>query len=302
MNHILVKTILFAFIITSFTSFIGLRNDPSAARWLATVKDSNDAYFVSLNLKNIGGYSTVYSCVLIFPMIISMFKYKYIKLPYFIIIYLLFSLFLIYAQYTTALLLFFSSSVLIFLPKKLPTKKLLLIIFGSIIFLLIVRPFLGDLFYYFSSISNSIGVSKRLYVVGDLIKGIDNNSQANTRIPLITYDIQLFLKYPLFGSLFNASGENSGHSFILDILAKSGVFGAFSLFFMYRQIYKSFYSSLNKSPFFGYVIISYILVMITSIVNTGSWIFVLSFVIPLFAVHLNSYINFQLIQPHTIKG
>lgn len=285
---LIIMVMIATFFITSITSYFGLKNDPSSARWLASVRDSQDSYYIFLNLKNIGGYTTVYSIVLIYPMLIALFKQNRIKLIQFIAIFLAFGIYVIYAQYTTAIILFFSSSILILFPKNLSNKRMLYIGISIVIFTFIIKPFLGDLFYYLSNSSTSTDVSQRLYVVGDLLKGIENTTQANTRTPLILYDIRIFYENLLFGSMFFEGGINSGHSFILNTLAKSGLIGGVALFIMYRHIYRTFYFPFHKKPYYGYMLWSFTLGIILSIVNTGSWLFVISFFVPLIAYNMQN--------------
>ena len=280
--------IIFAFSVTAITSIVGLMNDTSAARILATISDSQNDYFISLNLKNIGGYTTVYSLVLIFPMLICLFKRNKLKKYQFFIILVTYCLYLIYAQYTIALILFFSSGVFIILPRRINKKRLIFIIMALGVIMLFIKPLLGDLFYYLSNNSNSNEVSTRLYVVGDLLNGLNNTSEANTRTPLILNDINIFLKHPIFGSMFSEGGINSGHSFILDILAKSGIIGGLALIIMYRQIYRKFYLPFKDTFYYGYMVWSFGQAIILSLINTGSWLFIIAFIVPLIAYILQN--------------
>ena len=61
-----VVTVLVYFI-TAITTYFGCMRNPGAARTLATIASSQDPIAVFYNWQNIGGYSFVYSAVLLYP-------------------------------------------------------------------------------------------------------------------------------------------------------------------------------------------------------------------------------------------
>ena len=281
--------IILAYLITAITSYLGLLTDPLAARWLASAADSNDTYYASLNIKNIGGYVTVYSCVLLYPMLIAIFKQTMKKYKIlFIVITIIMGLYIVSSQYATAIVMFLMSIILSLFPRKLKFKQLIIIGISLIVFLFLIKPLIADIFYLFSYKSTSSIVSIRMQVIGDLLMGINNYSEGNTRIPLMLEDINIFIKYPLFGSMLEAKGITSGHSFILNMLAKSGVIGGGCLFIMYRGIFRIFYKPFKNEDFYGYLLYSFLLGILLSIVNTKAWLFNLVIINPILALSISN--------------
>ncbi len=66
--------IVITFLVTAVTTIIGCINNPNAARILATTATSQDSTAVNFNWQNIGGFTFVYSCTLLYPLVILGFK------------------------------------------------------------------------------------------------------------------------------------------------------------------------------------------------------------------------------------
>jgi len=121
-NRSMIKTIviimLLAYIVTAVTTLIGLFNDPMASRILAS-EESESIGFEYMSKLNIGGFEMIYSLVIIFPVIICLYKQKVLSKIVFILISVLFFFCIYQSQYATALMLFSSSTLLIFCKKKI---------------------------------------------------------------------------------------------------------------------------------------------------------------------------------------
>ena len=57
--------ILLAIFVTALTTYIGLVENPDAARYMATVSDPNESKYIRYNMMNIGGYNFIYYTVLL---------------------------------------------------------------------------------------------------------------------------------------------------------------------------------------------------------------------------------------------
>lgn len=91
--------------ITSITSIFVLSTDEMASRIMATIGDSKNAYAVEMNLRNLGGFSIVYLCVAIIPLMVGLIKIQkklsWIYIPFLLTILI----YIYYAAYTTAMII-----------------------------------------------------------------------------------------------------------------------------------------------------------------------------------------------------
>lgn len=131
---------------------------------------------------------------------------------------------------------------------------------------------------WLANIISSDSVSDRLTALAGGVEGLENFE--DNRLQLYTMSLSSFFKSPLFGQLFSSTSYAGGHSFILDSLASYGILGGTTLFFIYRSIYKFFFMPLHDAEGFGFVLWSFVQVIILSTVNTGMWINVLALFIP----------------------
>lgn len=276
----LLYLILLAFLLTAITSYFGLRDNPFAVRFLATVSDAKDINAVSLHMKNIGGYATVYSIVLIFPMIICMYKQKKINFLFMMLITIIIGLYILSTQYATALLMFILSLTLFAFPKNISRKKVIILCILIVVSLVILKPLLIILLKFFSENVKSYTLSERLIYLSQTLNGVENTSDVGNRSDVLMVSLNSFIENPLFGSMLSEN-LTGGHSFILDNLARYGLFGIGSLFLMYRQVIKKLYLPFRDTEYYGYMILSLIQALILSTINTGDFLFVIAFVIPL---------------------
>lgn len=274
---------IFAFVITAVTSYVGLLTDPSAARIIATIADSKGSYFINLNMKNIGGYNTVYCIVLMFPMIICIYKEKVINRVVMAAIVVIFILFLISAQYTTALLLFSISFALLFMSKNFNGKSVKWFIVIGVISVLFLKPVMGYLFGGLADITVSQTLSDRFKVISDSFYGIKSTIDAASRFDLYARSIDIFTKHPIFGNWVFGDSSIGGHSFILDILGQYGLIGGAALFLMYCQIYLKFYLPFRNTNYYGYLLYTFFQTILLSTINTGEFFLVIVFIAPAIA-------------------
>lgn len=290
----LIKKIVFVaiigFVITAVTSFIGLLTYPDAARWLATVASSKDDRLIFLQKQNIGGYEIVYSIVILFPMIVCLYKQRVINLALTIIITGAFTCYLIQAQYAMALMMFFLSFILFFISKNLSVKKLII----SLIFLLLAyflfSGTMANLFQWLANIVNSKTLADRFAYISSLIRGVaDTNNELSMRPKLYELSIQSFLQKPIFGWWATKRYANGGHSFFLDFLANFGILGGISMFVVIRHLFKKLYHPFRGTYIYAYMLWSFLLYMFVATFNTAtSFLFITFFIVPLIGFQLQS--------------
>lgn len=273
------KLMIFAIVVTMITTIIGCIQNPNAARELATISDSQGAAAVSYDMKNIGGYSFIYSMVLLYPVLILAYKTGKIRLLPTMLIAIAILFTTIYSEYTTALLLFILNSFLFLTKRNLSVRGIFFISIFAILFLLIFPNVITDFLNWLSGAVESKTMSTRLDALSGGKAGLE--SSEDNRLELYTISLNRFFQYPLFGELFESRKTNGGHSFILDSFASYGLLGGSLMFFMYKRIFTRFFLPFKNKIGFGYIVWVFIQAIILSFINTGMWLNVLCLFVPL---------------------
>ena len=261
--------VIIVYSITLVTTIIGCINNPNAARILATTATSQDATAVKFNWQNIGGFSFVYSCTLLYPLVILALKQK--RIHFIVAVILAIGIFAlsVNTEYTISLMLVLITSMLFFLPNNLSAKKLFLL---GILALLFTVVFSGVVAALLSEVAKIIGnntMGEKMVLIFGGEEAI--NSFDDKRIDRYLSSLTEFAKNPLFGN-FLTSGKYGGHSFILDTLAEFGLLGGVLMFFMYRGIYRCFYKPYTEKIGSGYVVWLFIIPIFLSLINPGIWL------------------------------
>lgn len=272
------KLIIFSFLATIITTIEGVIQYPSAARYLATVEDSNDSFYVLLGWHNVGGFTFVYTVVLIYPMLIFAYKRKKIKKITLILGVLIAFATALFTEYTTALLLLIVSTVFLFFKRDLKVKEFILFFAVMAVVFFFLKGIMSSALQWLSGIVGSKDISDRLLALSGGSTGLKNAE--DSRFLRYQISFRAFLRNPLFGSLFGGTGRIGGHSAILDTLANYGILGGGVMFLMYRKIYNLFYRPYKGESGYGYYFWSLIQAIILSCLNTGFWIPALAIYIP----------------------
>lgn len=278
-TSLLTVFVVLSLIVTVITTIIGLIRFPNAARILATIAESDDPENIKYGWHNIGGYTFVYTAVLLYPILILSYKLKKINaIVFWISVIALFAL-TILSEYTTALILIMLTSILYFVGKKTSSKQLMII--GVLVFLALffLWPVISDFLLWLADILNSETLAERLTSLANGYTGLEN-SESN-RIELYRKSIESFLSSPFFGRILGNYTSSGGHSFILDTLADYGIVGGVTLILIYRNVYRIFFSPFKNEYSFGFVLWAFVQSIILSAVNTGLWLNVLAFFIPI---------------------
>ena len=135
--------IIAAALITAVTTTIGLYIYPDAARFLATDFETTNEFYLLVERMNIGGYDTVYTLVLLYPLVIYAFKRKKINIVTAVVITFIILLCILRSQYTIALLLFMVTSLLFFTKKNLTAKRVWIMLGAAAVMILILWSFVS---------------------------------------------------------------------------------------------------------------------------------------------------------------
>ena len=274
-----IAVVLFvACVVTALTSTIYLYVEPDAARFLATTYETDDPRFRLLGWMNVGGYTEVYTMLLLYPLVIYAFKRKKIHAVTAIAIALILLFFILRSQYTIALLLFMVTSVLFFTKKNLTSKNVWLMLGISVVLIFVLWSFVSAGLELLAKNIESKEISNRLMMLSGGVDGLAHGE--DRRWSIYWMSLNTIFRYPLIGG-FWFGAKIGGHSFLLDFFANWGILGAFAMFVVYRKIYNMFYKPYRHDEGFGYILWIFLQTLFLSLVNTGVWIAVIGFFVPI---------------------
>ena len=274
--------IILALIVTMITTFFGLLRYPNAARYLATVADSNEAQYIQYNMMNIGGYEFVYTTVLLYPLVIYAYKRGNINLFWTLIIVVFELIFIVTSAYTTALLLWIISTIFIFFRKNLKARNLIFVAVFALILLIGLSGLVSNGLKAIADLIGNDTISDRLYALAGGKTGLENAE--DNRWELWMLSLNEFVKHPFFG---NMSFEGGGHSFFLDTLAEYGFFGGAMIGIVLVMIFRVFFMPYRNTKGYGYVVWMFIQTMILMVFNPTIWFYQLCLYIPVLLALIN---------------
>ena len=257
------------FVITTVTTYIGCIRNPGAARTLATTATSQDPIAVYYNYQNIGGYTFVYSAVLLYPALIIAFKRRRFHLAVSLIGTIMLLMVSAKSAYALSLTLLIMTTTLYFIKRDLSRDGFIKLAFGLLIAIAFFSSVIVALLTYIGNMTGNEEMTEKMVAIfsgKDALEGLEDK-----RSTLYWFSFRLFLRNPVFGTMPTGYHITGGHSFILDSLAHYGLVGAAILFFLYRAIYNEFYRPFSDKAGYGFVIYSFLMPLGLSVVNTGMW-------------------------------
>ena len=279
------NTIVIGVVVTIITTIIGVIQNPNAARYLATVDQADDLKNVMFGWRNMGGYTFVYTVVLLYPLVIFCYKQKMISLPLSIALSVLVFALAIVTEYATALLLVSASTLLYFVKRDLKAREL--VVFGVLIVVLLVifNEYVSIFLQFLGEKLNSVTLQDRFTALSGGVSGIENSD--DNRIALYRHGLNLFLEHPIAGTMFGSKQGSASHSQILITLAQHGLIGGFMMLFMYRKIFRLFFKPFTEVPGYGFYFWIFIEAIILSLINTGFFFSVLAMYAPVLFCAIN---------------
>ena len=227
--------------ITSITTIIGLNVYPNAARELASGTAIYDTTIYSR--KNIGGYSFIYSSVLLIPVLVWVIKKYTSFFKYSSIVVLVINLYCIYqSQYTIAIIL---AVIILLLTLFAKNIKRFCTLFASVMLFILCggTSFLGNIILKISNFISFDYVADRMLQLSLLLRGLSIKTETTTeRIEHYLYTFNGFLQSPIIGNVFFSNNAQmvSGHTVILDTLSAIGVIGLIIVSMIYVRTYRLF--------------------------------------------------------------
>ncbi|OUP75315.1 hypothetical protein B5F08_11410 [Anaeromassilibacillus sp. An172] len=268
-------------LITVITSINVLQTDPYASRIMATIGDSSDSYAITMNMKNLGGFSIVYLCVALIPFLV--FELRNRKGSKLLSLFLLIGIYIyiISSAYTTALIIGTIALIASIIIGKIENRKTMyLVILLMVIVIWFIRFPIADMLY---SVGDSFGgiVQNRLTYFADSLIGVENTSDAQLRVDYYTKAWETFLRHPIIGGFIMDDAKISGHSIILDMMARYGLVGIMALIIYFKSIYEKFYKRFKYIKINSYIFITMIVCIVLEIVNPIDTALALIFLVPI---------------------
>ena len=265
-------------LVTIVTTIIGSIVYPDAPRYLATA-DSDSSLLRIYNYLNLGGYDFIYTCVLLYPLVVFAFKQKRLRLIWAIFAAFLVLVMILNSGYTTAFLLWMATTAMFFLPRNLNKRGVLFLLIVTILAIVLFFTLFSAGIKSLAKLIDNEDIAYRLEALSGGSEGI--RASEDDRLTLYEMSIESFFKSPLIGGILKGSVKAGGHSFILDFAAQYGLIGIVLLIVMYRVIFVRFYKPFERVQGYGYILWMFLQTLILSTVNTGMWINILAWFIPL---------------------
>ncbi len=236
--------------ITAATTCFGCTVFPNASRLLATGMSEDPAMYAVFMSYNIGGFTFVYTLLLLTPLLIYAIREKVANKFFCILMLLLVLVTIISTEYTTALLFFIFSLTLFILPKKMSVLNLFAILFIVLLLYILLKPLIAAFFYQLANVVGSEQISLRLNDVAMSLSGagVDDTMELNERVSRVEYSWQLFKENILIGTGTNGGG----HSFVADNLARYGLIGLLSEIWLFRRIYTTYIAKRKSGDAYVY--------------------------------------------------
>ena len=260
---------VFFIIVTLITSLVGLQQFPLAARELSSDASPELAsIYRSLGIAKFGFFYGLSLTVPVFVFFIKAgypnYSIKYRIIWLFIII--LSILGIIEAQFTTAFLFALIGAFIVWREKGKINSLLLQLSLLFIILVLIPGSVFANLF---SSVANLIGentLSERLIDLGiTLREGVGSaDTHVGFRASRVPFLLNVFIENPLVGS-----GEDLGHNFWLDELAKYGLIGAIPWVILLKTNIVNNLKLMDNKAKIIYIIIMFLFISIGFMKNIG---------------------------------
>lgn len=257
--------------VVAVSSIVVLVNDPDAARFLATGREGE--YAKTLYLSNTADYSIVYTQVVSLPLIAYACRKKVLPVWVFVPYVVAVSTMVIYANYAMAIMLLVVSLLVCFLPRKMTGGQLLLVIITAVLIVWLLPGVIAQMIEELSNQMTSQNVINKLNDIATMLKGEELKDENMVgRMDLYQHSWNNFLSSPILGTWYKPGANWGGHSFLLDTAAKYGIVGVCLLFWIYGSIYRIVIMPYKNDDAYVPMVMSLILGIIVSALNTGLWI------------------------------
>lgn len=256
--------LLVLFLITIFTSVLGVAANPRVARTLAyAANDINED--LAIRMLNIGGIAFFQGLVICVPILVTfIFKKKYVAFSAIMLTTIFIGV--LSASFTITLLLFFVAIVFSYMFNRNSIQQILLLV--AIFAIILIVPW-DKLFYYLSGLIDNDTVSQRFDSIASTLSNNAMSGNLKSRFDLYWSSLKVFFNSPLgIGPKYSYVAYENGigyHSQVLDDLARYGLFAAtfyVSFFVGYFKLVKKQWAKIEMQQIAAPVVILYVLFLI----------------------------------------
>ena len=280
-NKKLLMVIMGAYFLTALSTGIVCTQTPNVAR-IITGHSESEIYY-AYRKQNVGDFVFTYEFILLTPLLACCLKNKTINRMFGIALMIFIGWVVLKMQFTLGIILFATITLTLLLP-RLKVNHIVFLVFCITAIFLFARPLLGDMFEYLSGTVENKDIASRFEYIETILRGeeisraLENN--AGTRFERYIRSLQAFLNNPLghWGT-----GDNGGHSYILDRAAMFGLPGLVAIAVMYFSMYNIFLKPYHNSSCYPYLLLGFLLSIVMATINTMTFMFIFVCVYPLFA-------------------
>lgn len=278
---LLVPILIVVYVITTVTTYNGLQEFPMASRELATGSVDYGPYYA----RNIGGFNFIYSLVVLHPMFICILWGRR-KRVLSIALSVLIGLCIFESKYTMAALTFMVSCIAYFIPMKKDKKDASVRLFLILIFAIVVYVLAPAILNRLAKLEILEASADKLEDIADMLQG-EEADFLGTQLRQQAYERswKTFLASPVWGTRLMSFGFSGGHSYILDTMANWGVIGLGLILYTLRKVAQYYKRITENTTIYYFVMLSLILAVVLSILNSHFWPYELGFIIPIFVYY-----------------
>lgn len=276
------RYVIIIYLITAITTIIGNNVFPSASRSMSTGMGGESLLYDSYRSFNIGSFGFVYELVLPVAFLPFVFKQKVIPRWVSLSIYTLILYCMYAAQFTIALVCVIGFGVFFFMGSIQKVRSLVGYAIMGLVIIILITPIL--LQFAATNIGDEL-MSQRFEEMGNVVSGsgATADSDVDARQYAYSRSINLFLENPLLGS----GKGGGGHSYVLDFMAKYGLFGIIMLWIMLKSIFNIYIRPFRNTRFYGYFLLSFIVYILLLVLNPAPLYMGITFLVPLIAYVLS---------------
>ena len=221
----LIPVVLLLLIYFNYQSYKAVIDDPQVARLIVR----NDVETYHYMRKSVGGYGLLYPQVCCLPMIvmwtIKAFRKNWVRFIIGVVWLVSYYLYATNSGYTIAVVTSIVSLIILFFYKR---KSIVMAVILTAVILGILIWLIGYNDGFRNGLINFFDGTKIARKINDIYLSITTNETADSitaRIDRYQASMQTIFTYPFIGGLWFSGG--GGHSGILDVFAKYGVFGGY---------------------------------------------------------------------------
>lgn len=282
--------LLFYYLITAVTTYLGLNIFPEASRDMARSVETEDAKLFGQYMRlNIGNFGFIYKLVILIVALIIAYKERLANRIIFVSMLILFAMTIVKSQYTFGITIGAIGFILLLVPKNFKAASFKYVTVFAILCVIVLWSLLPLLLDFLSTLFDSAEVAMRFISVSDAMSvgdmnAVDDKSDLGLRLYLYGLSLRAFIAYFPIGTWDQSL--IGGHSYMLDTVACYGFIGLICLIIQIKKMYHLFLKPSKGYRWEGYFLVMFFEVIILSLINSQLFAIIVTFYIPIIHVLL----------------